>query len=82
MENKKLNELTNEELLKKRKGTRFVAGIFIGAISFLLALNLYNIYNGDQKWFVLFVPLGLMPIALVNYKSMKKIDKELKSRNI
>lgn len=80
METKKLTELTNEELLKKNKTTKLVTGMLIGAIIALIVLNLVNIINGAQKWFVLSVPLGLMPIVFLTYNSIKEINKELKSR--
>ncbi len=82
METKKLTELSNEELFKKKKTTRFVTGLIIGFLIALTALNLFNISNGDQPWIVLGVPLGLMPIVFITYNSIKEINKELKSRGI
>lgn len=82
MDTKKITELTNEELLKRKKTTRFVTGLLLGAILFLFVINLMNIINGVQHWGVLAVPLGLMPIALINYNSVKEINKELKSRGL
>jgi len=82
METNKLSELSNEELLKRKKTTRFVSGLLFGAISALIVLNLFNIINGDQHWGVLAVPVGLMPILIINYNSVREINKELKSRNL
>ncbi|MER0441172.1 redox-active disulfide protein 2 [Emticicia sp. W12TSBA100-4] len=82
METKKLTELSNEELLKKSKTTKLVTGMLIGFLVGLTGLNLFNIINGDQHWGVLAVPLGLMPIALINYNSVQEIKKELKSRGL
>lgn len=82
METKKLSELTNEELLKRKKTTRLVTGMLIGVLSALTLLNLYNIINGDQHWGVLAVPLALMPIVLINYNSVRELNKELKSRGL
>lgn len=82
METKKLTELSNEELLKKSKTTKLVTGMLIGVLIALTALNLFNIINGDQHWGVIAVPLGLMPIALINYNSVQEIKKELKSRGL
>lgn len=82
MDTKKITELTNEELLKRKKTTRFVTGLLLGAILFLFVVNLMNIINGAQHWGVLAVPLGLMPIALINYNSVREIKKELKSRGL
>ncbi len=80
--NNQLSELTNEELLKKKKTTKFVMGLLLGALTCLVVLNFVNIFNGVQKWSVLGIPLALLPIVLVIYNSNKEIDKELKSRNL
>lgn len=82
METKKLTELTNEDLFKRKKTTRFVTGLLIGVLTALTVLNLFNIINGDQHWGVLAVPLGLMPIVFINYNSVREINKELKSRGL
>jgi preprotein translocase subunit SecY len=82
METKKLSEQTNEELLKKHKTVKFITGILIGFLIALAALNLVNINNGDQPWIVLGVPIGLLPIVIINYNSMRTIGKELKSRGL
>jgi ABC-type antimicrobial peptide transport system ATPase subunit len=82
MKTKKLTELTNEELLKTNKTTRLVTGILIGVLTTLVVFNIFNIINGAQKWFVLAVPLCLMPIVIINYNSINKLKKELKSRNL
>jgi preprotein translocase subunit SecY len=82
METKKLSEQTNEELLKKHKTIKFITGILIGFLIALAALNLVNINNGDQPWIVLGVPIGLLPIVIINYNSMRTIGKELKSRGL
>lgn len=82
METKKLTELTNEELLTKSKTTKLVTGMLIGVLLALTGLNLFNIINGDQGWFVLAVPMGLTPIVFINYNSIREINKELKSRGL
>lgn len=82
MENKKLTELSNEELLKRKKTTKFVVGMFLGVLAVLIVFNIINIINGDQHWGVLAVPLGLLPILILNYNAIKEINKELKSRGL
>lgn len=82
MENKKLTELPDEELLKRKKMTKFVTGIFLGILAVLVVFNTINIINGDQHWGVLAVPLALLPIVIANYNSIKEINKELKSRGL
>jgi hypothetical protein len=82
METKKISELSDEELLKKKKTTRFATGMLIGVLGSLFVLNLINIINGKQNWGVIVVPVALMPIVFTSYKSLKEIEKELKLRNV
>ncbi|WP_305952352.1 redox-active disulfide protein 2 [Emticicia oligotrophica] len=82
MEPQKLTELPNEELLKKSKTTKLVAGMLIGVLIALTTLNLFNIFNGKQHWGVLAVPLALMPIVFITYNSVREINKELRSRGL
>ncbi|GGD50748.1 hypothetical protein GCM10011514_13770 [Emticicia aquatilis] len=82
MENKKLTELSNEELLKRKKTTKFVTGLLLGMLTLLVILNIVNIINGKQNWTALTVPLALIPIAIINFNSIKEINKELKSRGL
>ena len=82
METRKIFELSNEELLKKKKTTRFATGMLIGVLGSLFVLNLINIINGKQNWGAIIVPVALMPIVFTSYKSLKEIEKELKLRNV
>ena len=82
METKKISELSDEELLKKKKTTRFATGMLIGVLGSLFVLNLINIINGKQNWGAIVVPVALMPIVFISYKSLKEIEKELKLRNV
>lgn len=81
METKKLSELSNEELLKRKKATRLVTGMLIGVLGALFVLSLISIMNGKQNWSGIAVPVALTPIVLINYNSLKEIEKELKLRN-
>lgn len=82
METKKISELSDEELLKRKKNTRFAIGMLIGVLGSLFVLNLINIINGKQNWGAIVVPVALMPIVFISYKSLKEIEGELKLRNI
>lgn len=82
METKKISELSDEELLKRKKNTRFATGMLIGVLGALFVLNLINIFNGKQNWGAIGVPVALLPIVFISYKSLKEIDKELKLRNV
>ena len=65
MESKKLQELSIEELQKREKATKLLTGMFGGALSVLLCLN---IYNGLKKGFNSLgaVPFALIPILILN----------------
>ncbi len=80
MAQKKLTELSIEELNKRRKTTKFVTGLLLGMLAFLFILNVVNIVNGKQNWSALAVPFALLPISIINFNAIKEIDKELKSR--
>ena len=82
METKKISELSDEKLLKRKKDTRFAIGMLIGALGSLFVLLLINIINGKQNWGALAFPVTLMPIVFGSYKSLKEIEKELKLRNV
>jgi hypothetical protein len=82
METKKISELSDEELLKRKKNTRFATGMLIGALGALLVLMLINIFNEKQNWGATVFPVALLPIVFGSYKSLKEIDKELKLRNV
>ena len=52
-----------------------------GLLTGLLVLTIwYTISEGFTV--LLIIPIGLLPILFVSYKSIGKINKELKSRNI
>lgn len=82
METKKLTELSNEELFKRKKTTKFITGLLVGVLAVLVVLNLINIINKAQSWSSLAVPVALLPIAIINYNSIREINKELKSRGL
>jgi hypothetical protein len=71
-------EMSIEELQKKRKTTQFLMGLLLGALLLSLVLNIFV----NKKGFlgIAAVPLCLSPILILNYKSVKAINEELKSR--
>lgn len=82
MQSKKLTELTNEELQKRKKTTKVVTGMLLGVLAVLVILNVINIVNGKQGLSAIAVPVALLPIAIINFNSIKEIDKELNSRGL
>ena len=82
MQNKNLSELSLQELQKRKKTSRLITGMLIGAICALFVLNLTTIILENKDWGGIAVPLALSPIAILNYKSLKEIEKELKLRKV
>lgn len=81
MKNKRLKELSNEELLKNEKSLKTITGMLAGA---LLVLLIINIFLAFKKGFsaLSVVPIALLPILIVNFGSLKEMKKEIKSRNL
>jgi hypothetical protein len=80
MKKENYSEETTENLIKKRK-------IMVGASSalagMLLVLFAITIYISAAKGFTALsiIPFALSPILVINFKQVKAIDEELKSRN-
>ncbi len=81
MEQKKLAELTDEELLKaakKIKPTNLYDALIFG---FLAGIAIYSsVKNGVGL--LTFLPLVYLPIAAKNKKKHKVLEKLLKKRNL
>jgi hypothetical protein len=79
MKNNKLNELSNEELLKQEKSLKVITYMLAGM---LLVLFITNIILTFKKGFsALFaVPIALLPIVIINLNTLKEIKKVLDSR--
>lgn len=78
---KNLQELSNEELLKEAKKTKFGFGNFIGLGIVMIIISITQIIDNEIKP-IAFLPLCFLPIAIMTWKSHKTIEKELKSRNL
>lgn len=76
MKSEDLKNMSNEQLLKQQKTTRFVIGLIIGALVASLAINIYN--TGFS--FKLITPLALLPLVFVIRNSLKQIQQELATR--
>lgn len=81
MNSKKLNEMSNQELLKQQKLLRVITYMLAGMLLLLFALTTFlSLKKGFSALSV--VPIALMPIVILNLNSLKEIKKELKSRNL
>lgn len=79
MKEKKFSETSTEELQRTKKTLQTITGILLGALIVLIALSLYITFT---KGFtaLLIIPLALLPIAILNFLTVKKINKEIESR--
>jgi len=81
MNSKKLNEMSNEELLKQQKLLRVITYMLAGILLLLFTLTTFlSLKKGFSALSV--VPIALMPIVILNLNNLKEIKKELKSRNL
>lgn len=81
MSTKELSELTDQELLleaKKIKPSPIIDAFFIG---FLVGIIIYSV--AANTWgFLTLIPLYLIYILLKKPKKLKKLNDEIKARNL
>jgi hypothetical protein len=80
MNNKKLTELSNEELLKNEKSIKSITTIFYLVILLLIFSSIYITIKKGFGVFTIF-PLFFIPFLFTNRISLKEIQKEINSRN-
>ena len=83
MESKKLQEMSEEELLKQYKTIQVVTGSLAFILTLLLiAVILLAIKKGFDAIAMGLgvIPFALLPILFINWNSLKEINKELNSR--
>jgi cobalamin biosynthesis protein CobD/CbiB len=74
-----LSALSTEELTKKAKTTKMVAGLLTGALLIQFAAGLYlTIKQGFSIFIVL--PIAFLPILIINYQNIKKLNEEIARR--
>ena len=83
MKSQKIEEMSNEALLKHKKTVEFATGMLAGVLSALLVmvvllatkkgLNTTSIVLGV-------IPFAFLPILFLNWNNLKAIKKELNSR--
>ena len=82
MEDKKLTELTNQELLQEAKKTRTAAIINAVFIGFLMGIVFYSAFNNAFGLF-LFIPLFFAyKLAKKSPYPNKELEELLKERNL
>jgi asparagine N-glycosylation enzyme membrane subunit Stt3 len=74
-----LSTLSTEELTKKAKTTKMVSGLLAGMLLIEFAAGLYlTITQGFSIFIVL--PIAFLPILIINYQNIKKLNEEIARR--
>jgi hypothetical protein len=85
MKTNKLEELTNEELLKQKKLLSTASGAFAGVLSVLIiGIILLALKSGMTTitMALSIFPIALSPIVFSCLSQLKLINKELETRNL
>ncbi|EFK57067.1 redox-active disulfide protein 2 [Sphingobacterium spiritivorum] len=81
MKTENLKEMSDEELLKKKRITSTATGVLAGMLLLLLILATYiSLTKGFSALIV--IPIALSPTLILNFKTVKEIKLELKSRGL
>ncbi|AKD57521.1 hypothetical protein [Spirosoma radiotolerans] len=83
MKSQKIEEMSNEALLKHKKTTELATGMLAGALSILLVMTVFlTIKKGLHATSISLgvIPFAFMPILIINWNNLKAIKKELNSR--
>lgn len=78
---KKPNEMSNKDLLKNEKMLKTITYMLIGALIALFVVGIIMIVKKGLNA-LLIIPITLIPVVLINFNSLKEIQKEIKTRNI
>ena len=83
MKKNNLKNKTIEELQSNLKINKLLSGILIGGITILVGFSIYGLLTKSNSG--TYIPLFIMAFSFIlifpiNYKNIKKIKKELKSR--
>lgn len=83
MKSKNLQEKSTEDLLKRKKITQFVTGMLAGMLTVLVIMAVLLGYKKGFSMALPFfiIPLGLLPILIINFNDVKATQKELQIRN-
>ncbi|WP_326982903.1 hypothetical protein VUJ46_22590 [Chryseobacterium sp. MYb264] len=81
MSGKTISELTNEELLDKRKKAKNANIISAVLIGFFVGIAVFSAIKKGLGFFTFF-PLIFVFMLMRNQSEAKELDKEIKSRNL
>lgn len=78
-----LKDKTSHQLKNELRGTKLITGALIGVLILLFIICVYGLLKKEENsvfMFLIIIPLALSPIVILNYRNMKKINKELELR--
>ncbi|PWK17651.1 FUSC family protein [Xanthomarina spongicola] len=81
MDQKKISDLTNEELFKEKKKIQYNKIVNASLIGVCLGIAIFSAVKNGFGFFTFF-PLLLTYPFIKNGKKIKELEKELKSRNL
>lgn len=81
MAEKKIEDMSNEELLKNEKTISAVTYTLAGMLLLLFGLGIFLTFKKGFTALTV-VPIALLPIVIINFSNIKKIKTERKLRNL
>ena len=79
--NKKLSEMSNEDLVKNEKKIKALAFTYAGILLIVFVVIISSIIKRGYTPLII-TPIALLPILVVFLKNWSEMKKELKSRNL
>ena len=83
MKSQKIQEMSSEALLKRKKTTEFATGVLAGMLMVLLVMAIHLCFTKSFSVGLplLIVPLSLSSIVLISVADVKAVKRELQTRN-
>jgi len=81
MKNRKLTEISNEELVKEEKKAKSLTLVFAGILIVLFAVTIFSIIRNGFSALVA-TPVALLILLVVFLNNWNELKKEIKSRSL
>ncbi len=84
MKSQKIQEMSNEALLKQKKSIKLVTGMLAGALLALLVMVVLLVSTKGLHATSIglgVIPFAFVPILFLNWNQLKAVNKELNSRH-
>lgn len=75
-----LSLLSSEELAKKAKTAKTATGLLLGIIMVQFAVGIFLTFKQGFNVFTV-LPIAFLPLIIVNYVNIKKLNEEIARRN-